>query len=62
MIWEMSSDLDGQLLNALLGAAAPATVPTLDPVALALLTAVLGYTATRDRFRSGESPPGQPPS
>ena len=61
MIWEMSSDLDGQLLNALLGAPAPATVPTLAPVALALLTALLGYTATRSRFLSGEPSSGQPP-
>ena len=61
MIWEMSSDLDGQLLNALLGAPTPATVPTLAPVALALLTALLGYTATRSRFLSGEPSSGQPP-
>ena len=64
MIWEMSSDLDGQLLNALLGAPAPApaTVPTLAPFALGLLTAGLGYTATRSRFRPGEPPSGQPKS
>ena len=60
MIWEMSSDLNGQLLNALLGA--PATVPALAPFALGLLTAALGYTAARSRFRSGEPPSEQQPS
>jgi chitinase len=49
MIWEMSSDLDGQLLNALLAAPSPATVPTLAPVALGVLAALLGYTALRRR-------------
>ena len=49
MIWEMSSDLDEQLIDALTADTSPPTVPALPPAALGLLATLLGYTAIRRR-------------
>jgi len=52
MIWEMSADLDNQLLDVLIVGNPPPSVPALSPGALAVLAALLGATALhRRRFR-----------
>jgi chitinase len=52
MIWEMSADLDNQLLDVLIVGTPPSSVPALSPGALAVLAALLGATALhRRRFR-----------
>ena len=45
MIWEMSSDLDDQLLDALLAGAPVSALPALSPGALGLLAVLLACTA-----------------
>ena len=45
MIWEMSSDLDDQLLDALITGAPVSNVPALSPGALGLLAVLLAFTA-----------------
>ena len=45
MIWEMSSDLDDQLLDALLAGAPVSALPALSPSALGLLAVLLACTA-----------------
>ena len=47
MIWEMSSDLDDQLLEALRTEGPLPTVPTLTPSGLGILIAALGWVALR---------------
>jgi chitinase len=52
MVWEMSADLDNQLLDVLIADTPPPFVPALTPGALAVLAALLGATALqRRRFR-----------
>jgi len=52
MIWEMSSDLDDQLLDALRTGGAPVAVPALGPLASGLLPALLAWLgARRGRLR-----------
>jgi len=45
MIWEMSSDLNDQLLDALITGAPVSNVPALSPGALGLLAVLLAFTA-----------------
>ena len=58
MIWEMSSDLNNQLLDALVPGARPPTVPMLSPGGMGLLTTLLGWVAIRRGLRLRESSPG----
>jgi len=51
MIWEMSSDLDDELIDALLADTPPPSVPALPPAALGLLAALICSTALRRRVR-----------
>ncbi|MEO1935991.1 MAG: IPTL-CTERM sorting domain-containing protein, partial [Myxococcales bacterium] len=55
MIWEMSSDLEDQLLNAVVPDMPPPTVPALNPGGLGLLATLLGWAATRRLLRGRES-------
>jgi len=61
MIWEMSADLDDELLNALIGGGPVSAVPALSPGALSFLAVLLGCTALqRGRLREPLRKPSSP--
>ena len=61
MIWEMSSDLNDHLLDALITGTPAPSVPALSPLALGLLPILLAWSGTRPRLVRFPGPPSSTP-